>query len=361
MMSNYGARFGPPATTTVRCRYCTTTITVPPNACAVQCVQCHCVTRVVQRYSSRIPPPPMPNPSMGFPCVRGNKRAVLIGITYAGMRHGCGALSGPINDVKCMRQLLCQRYGFPGDSIIMLTAWTTGEDDHKNPSRLPTKDNIRMAMHWLVQGCRGGDSLVFHFSGRGVQVPDHSGDEVDGCDEAICPVDSYQNGPILDDEINEAIVRPLVPGAKLHAVVDACHSATVLDLPFQYRVSRYGNWQWEDHRPPTGACKGTSGGQAVLISGHSDGKSNIVARADAYGTIGAMTHSFIKAVECEPRGLTYGRLLTSMASIMRSSGGSCNLPGQYGGNHRVFNFSGVKAPELSASEIFDVNCKPFVL
>ena len=146
-------------------------------------------------------------------------------------------------------------------------------DDQRDPFRLPTKDNIRMAMHWLVQGCSYGDSLVFHFSGIGAQVADDDGDEVDGYDEALCPMDAFQRGPILDDEINEAIVRPLVHGVRLHAVVDACYSATVLDLPFLCHMSRSGNWQWEDHRPPSGACKGTSGGQAVLISGYSDGKS----------------------------------------------------------------------------------------
>jgi metacaspase-1 len=87
------------------------------------------------------------------------------------------------------------------------------DDQKKDPCRLPIKDNIRMAMHWLVQGCSYSDSLVFHFSGMGAQVCD----EVDGYDEAICPMDSFQKGPILDDEINEAIFRPLVHGVKLHA------------------------------------------------------------------------------------------------------------------------------------------------
>ena len=95
-----------------------------------------------------------------------------------------------------------------------------------------------MAMHWLVQGCSYGDSLVFQFSGLGAQVPDDDGDELDGMDEALCPVGSFQQGPILDDEINQAIVRPLVHGAKLHAIVDACHSATVLDLPYRCTFSK---------------------------------------------------------------------------------------------------------------------------
>ncbi|PWZ39683.1 Protein argonaute 11 [Zea mays] len=43
-------------------------------------------------------------------------------------------------------------------------------------------------------------------------------------------------------------------------------------------MSRIGNWKWEDHRPPSGVCKGTSSGQAVLISGYSDGKSKFSMR-----------------------------------------------------------------------------------
>ncbi|OEL37239.1 Metacaspase-1 [Dichanthelium oligosanthes] len=345
------------AAATIRCKYCRANLAVIPGERAIQCAHCNCVTRI--RRADRIPLPVMGPMTAPFQRARGKKRAVLIGITYAGVRRGCGELRGPINDVKCMRNLLCQRFGFPSECVIMLT------DDQRDPFRMPTKDNIRMAMHWLVQGCSYGDSLVFHFSGLGAQVADDDGDEVDGYDEAICPVDSFQKGPILDDEINEAIVRPLVHGARLHAVVDACYSATVLDLPFLCRVARNGYWQWEDQRPPSGAWKGTSGGQAVLISGYSDGKSNFAVMPDAYASVGAMTHSFIRAVECEPRGVTYGRLLSSMRTIMKGGGASYgDLQGPTGApiqQHQVANFSGVQEPNLSSSEMFDIYRKPFVM
>ena len=94
-------------------------------------------------------------------------------------------------------------------------------------------------MRWLVEGCTSGDSLVFHFSGHGMQKLDNNGDEVDGYDEAICPLDFEDRGVILDDEINETIIRPLGPGVKLHAIVDTCHSGTILDLPYLCRISRY--------------------------------------------------------------------------------------------------------------------------
>ena len=73
---------------------------------------------------------------------------------------------------------------------------------------------------------------------------------------------------------------------------------------------------------------------------------------EACASVGAMTHSFIKAVECEPRGVTYGRLLTTMKAIMTNGGGSCDLQGPIGAPVRkVANFSGVqvRAPATACS------------
>lgn len=111
---------------------------------------------------------------------------------------------------------------------------------------------MRMALYWLVQGCQPGDSLLFHYSGHGSRQRNFSGDEVDGYDETLCPLDFETQGMIVDDEINATIVRPLPYGVKLHAMIDACHSGTVLDLPFLCRMNRWGlllnvhifNWQY---------------------------------------------------------------------------------------------------------------------
>ena len=111
-------------------------------------------------------------------------------------------------------------------------------EEETDPYKRPTKRNIRMALYWLVQGCQPGDSLVFHYSGHGSQQKNYTGDEVDGYDETLCPSDFESQGMIVDDEINATIVRPLPQGVKLHAIVDACHSGTVLDLPFLCRMDR---------------------------------------------------------------------------------------------------------------------------
>jgi hypothetical protein len=44
-----------------------------------------------------------------------------------------------------------------------------------------------------------------------------------------CVCADYKSaGQIVDDELNQLLVRPLPPGVNLHAVIDACHSGTVM-------------------------------------------------------------------------------------------------------------------------------------
>ena len=103
----------------------------------------------------------------------------------------------------------------------------------------PTRRNIQEALKWLVKDNQHGDSLVFYFSGHGLRQPDFFDDELDGFDETICPLDFRTAGMIIDNEINDTIVRPLKNGVKLHAIIDACHSGTILDLPHVYGTKEY--------------------------------------------------------------------------------------------------------------------------
>lgn len=53
-----------------------------------------------------------------------------------------------------------------------------------------THKNIIEGINKLIATSRKGDIIYFHFSGHGQPVEDISGDEVDGWDEAIIPVDA---------------------------------------------------------------------------------------------------------------------------------------------------------------------------
>ncbi|KAK2460320.1 hypothetical protein APHAL10511_007709 [Amanita phalloides] len=155
----------------------------------------------------------------------GRKKALLIGINYFGQD---GQLGGCINDAMNMQNFLCRHFGYKTDDIVLL------RDDASNPAELPTRDNMLRAMQWLVKDARPNDSLFFHYSGHGGQTKDLDGDEDDGFDEVVYPMDFKTKSHIVDDLLHDILVKPLPPGCRLTAIFDSCHSGSALDLPYIY-------------------------------------------------------------------------------------------------------------------------------
>ncbi|KAG9451486.1 hypothetical protein H6P81_011451 [Aristolochia fimbriata] len=338
-----------------KCIWCQQRMQVSAELFTTTCTLCQTVNPVRNREPFR---PQEASLTVGvthspvFPSFHGNKRAVLCSVSYRSQR--C-ELKGTSNDVNCMRALLRDKFGFPNDCILVLS------EDEVNAVRKPTKQNIRNAMRWLVQGTRQGDSLVFHFSGFGVQQQDKDGDEVDGYDEAICPMDYQTAGTIVDDEINDVLVRPLPRGAKLHAVIDASHSGTVLDLPFVCKMGRDGMYQWMNQSQPC-AYRGTNGGLAICFSScRDDQTSDDTSAYSVNATTGAMTYCFVQALECKPV-VTYGELLSTMRAATRDVQKGILNCGPIASLLRKMLRTGFSAdPQLSASEQFDAYTKPFAL
>eukprot|EP00756_Hemistasia_phaeocysticola_P050035 Hpha_TRINITY_DN24675_c0_g1::TRINITY_DN24675_c0_g1_i1::g.147417::m.147417 len=158
------------------------------------------------------------------------RRALLIGVNYTGQ----GAeieLDGAANDALRIRDFLTQRH----------PPWKT-DSDHMRVllNEQARRKAIIDGMKWLVWGARPGDSLFFFFAGHGSQVPDLDGDEDDGLDETILPVDfrDPQHGMILDDLMWEIMIKNLPAGCRLTAIMDCCHSGTGLDLPYGLVTTR---------------------------------------------------------------------------------------------------------------------------
>ncbi len=153
------------------------------------------------------------------------RKAACIGINYAGTDY---ALSGCINDADDWAQYL---------SGLGFEVGVTGETQ-------ATKANIVAAMTGVVASLTTNDVGVITYSGHGTWVPDLTGDEPDGKDEAICPVDMGVDGVnlIIDDEINTILSRT-VPGARIVLITDSCHSGTVFrfmsPLDRVVRMARY--------------------------------------------------------------------------------------------------------------------------
>ncbi|XVE66566.1 hypothetical protein DITRI_Ditri08aG0088800 [Diplodiscus trichospermus] len=276
------------------------------------------------------------------------KRAVLCGVSYKKWKY---KLKGTINDALNMKDFLIKDHGFAEENILVLT------EEQTDARLIPTKVNIENCLNWLVKEFHSGDSLVFYYSGHGLRQPDFNNDERDGFDETICPVDFLKEGMILDNDIYATIVKPLPVGVTLHAIVDACHSGTILDLEHVYDVEE---GKWIDNKPPSGVRKQTSGGKAYSICACEDNQ--VAADTSAFSSKkmnGAMTFILIEEVRRKP-STTYGELLYRMherieqANQQRCLGGSTVVS-------RIFGPNFTQKPLLSASEEFDVYKRPFKL
>jgi len=162
------------------------------------------------------------------------KWALLIGIDHYPYVN---QLSGCVNDVHVMRQVLTESFAFPEDHITLLT------------DEQATREGILTAMKELVARAGKDDIVVFHYSGHGSQMTDREGDGPDGVDETIVPHDSGRkpltNLDITDDEIYFWILDLTAKTSSVTLIFDCCHSGTIV------RDSFGGEMRWveADLRP----------------------------------------------------------------------------------------------------------------
>lgn len=88
-----------------------------------------------------------------------------------------------------------------------------------------TKANMTEAMRAAIAPAKYGDLVLLTYSGHGSWIPDMDGDEPDGRDEVLVPVD-YQNGVLSDDELL-ALFRARARGVRVVFISDSCHSGSV--------------------------------------------------------------------------------------------------------------------------------------
>ncbi|KAF4394155.1 hypothetical protein G4B88_000666 [Cannabis sativa] len=132
----------------VNCAGCGTPLQLPPGAPSIRCALCHAITYIADprtappaQPSSASPfapqplppanesPPPSPYghvPPGPPPNAHGRKRAVICGISYKFSRY---ELKGCINDARCMKYLLINKFTFPPESILMFTDGSAGVCD----------------------------------------------------------------------------------------------------------------------------------------------------------------------------------------------------------------------------------------
>ncbi len=115
--------------------------------------------------------------------------ALIIGINAY---QDANTLSWCINDANGMEDALINN-GWEKDQITKLLDTNA------------TKEHIKTELTDIINKTTSNDYILVFYSGHGTQIPDTNGDETDGYDEAIVPVDF--NGDIssliIDDDLGE--------------------------------------------------------------------------------------------------------------------------------------------------------------
>lgn len=256
-------------------------------------------------------------------------KAFLVGINYKGSIH---SLNGCINDANSMRNILIGFYGYDPENILIMT----DDTEYK-----PTREMIFAGWKWLLSGASRSQFLpnnnsiydpitldcktfVFHYSGHGSQLPDdETGEESDGKDETLCPLDFEKSDMIRDDDIKTMLTMKVPSQSRLISIIDACHSSTVFDQNWTYIPHNITNYHFEGHVKINGYPD--TDAEIITISGCRDDQTS----ADIYYNLksqGALTCALLATLMSRYENISYCDLIYEIFSFIRRKNLSNQVP-----------------------------------
>jgi len=229
-----------------------------------------------------------------------SKKALLIGINY--LSDPSARLNGCINDINNISEVLIDAYGYALADITKL------RDDMPSPSQKPTRVNILNQLRAIIANSANCSELWIHYSGHGSQIRDTNGDESDGLDEVIVPVDFRTSGMISDDELFAIIQNTK---CKTMLVFDSCHSGTICDLQWQF------DWQNGKILKTLNSNKKIANPNVVCFSGCRDSQTS----ADAYNNdtkmgVGAFTDTLIACLRMNDHNIDVLKLHMEICRVI---------------------------------------------
>jgi hypothetical protein len=234
-------------------------------------------------------------------------RILSIGINYVGTQS---ELRGCIND------LINLSNATKAKSRVIMTELATDK------TLIPTRANIIAQIKKFVTGVKPGMNLLFQYSGHGSNTRDRDGSEEDKMDETICPLDYDQSGDILDDELRVILCDALPQGSTLWCVMDCCRSGTVMDLAYNYTITRDVENPKKLYVKTKATKKSTpTKGQVICLSGCQDAFFS----SDAFiggKPQGAMTWGLltvIKSLQSQKIALTYRNIMRNLLRVLKQN------------------------------------------
>lgn len=232
--------------------------------------------------------------------------ALLIGIRYMGTT---AQLNGCHNDIEKIKGVLKTHYNYDDKNIVMLM--------DKSGHIQPTAKNIINQLNSIYLQSKKGliNEIYVHYSGHGTNVVDRNGDETDGRDECIVPVDYAKSGLITDDLIYR-FLSVLKPVGKITWVFDSCNSASCSDLPYSFTVNKSNNQLVKQNLSKRKAIANNK--NIFILSGCLDAKVSWDVR-DADGIAGGLlTICLVKTLKEYNYTCTIKQLLTNIQKLFGS-------------------------------------------
>jgi metacaspase-1 len=247
------------------------------------------------------------------------KKCLLIGINYTGTRF---QLNGCINDSNNIRRFMTSNGYFEDSHMIMM-------NDTQSGSLYPTKVNIMKKLNDLLNlalyNKNKNMQYFIGYSGHGSNLVDKDGDEDDGYDECLCPIDCDTEGFITDDYIRTEFIEKLPKNVTIISLIDACHSGTILDLKYNYAIDRKNSYN------AIGIYKNVQC-TFIMISGCKDNQTS----ADAY----LSTNDFKpKQIESNEKEIIEPEEKTETSGVLCDCENCLKNKSQSGGKKSLINIS----------------------
>lgn len=251
------------------------------------------------------------------------KHALIIALSEYNQNTGWPSLSS-FRDAALLSSALMNQ-GFETDNVEIISDRVNG-----------TKQGILRGFKTLTSKVKKGDIVVIHFSGHGQQVIDKNGDENDGLDEAIVPVDAYSifipniyegQNHITDDELGnilEKLRKKLGSQGDLLVTLDSCHSGTATRGKGKFRGSEnplvpddYKVHRGVDPENTFSIYKTDSNlASMVVFSATVPNQLNWEAKDETGKNIGSLSLAFSKALLQSNQNTTYRGLFDRIRVIM---------------------------------------------
>jgi hypothetical protein len=189
------------------------------------------------------PQPPVkseqPSPSAAAQAAagpRGDRHALLIGVTFYENLPSAKHLIGPGNDVMLMRKLLIDKFQFSPTQIVTLSE---AEGKARGKDFYPTRANIEREFKRLAKVAKPKEQVVIHMGGHGSQQPEDKSQpepEPDGLDEIFLPRDvgawdgskGTVRNAVVDNDMALWLKAIRDTKASVWITFDSCHSGGMI-------------------------------------------------------------------------------------------------------------------------------------